>query len=71
MKKLIVFLAAIVFSIGMYAQEGKIQAMPSKDHIMMLDGKMWAVKDGNTTAMNNDLILSDGTMVPVLWNSDP
>jgi hypothetical protein len=59
MKKLLL-LAAIIFSIGMYAQEGK---MPKKDHLMMDEGKMWIVKDGKITAMTQDMRLSDGSKV--------
>lgn len=66
MKKFIVLLIAMTFSIGMHAQEVKTQtqpAMPLKDHLMLKEGKMWVMKDGKTTAMTQDMVMSDGTMV--------
>lgn len=62
MKKLILVLAAMLFSFGMQAQDGK---MPSKDHLMMQEGKMWVMTAGKTTAMTQDIKLSDGSTVTV------
>ena len=60
MKKLFALLAAFAFSFGMYAQDGK---MPAKDHIMMKDGKLWVMKDGQTSSLTQDITLSDGSIV--------
>lgn len=60
MKKAMLVLAALAFSFGTYAQDGK---MPKKDHVMMKDGKMWVMKDGKTMTMTKDMTMSDGTMV--------
>lgn len=62
MKKLILVFAAMLFSFGMQAQDGK---MPVKDHLMMQDGKMWVMTKGKTTAMTQDMKLSDGSSVSV------
>lgn len=62
MKKLILVFAALLFSFGMQAQDGK---MPVKDHLMMQDGKMWVMTEGKTTAMTQDVKLSDGSVVSV------
>lgn len=62
MKKLILVFAAVLFSFGMQAQDGK---MPVKDHLMMQDGKMWVMTKGKTTAMTQDMKLSDGSTVSV------
>lgn len=65
MKKFIVLLTVVLFSIGIHAQETKPQALPVKEYVMMNEGKMWVVKDGNATAMTKDIVMSDGTMVSI------
>lgn len=62
MKKFLLLFAAMTFTFGVYAQDGK---MPTKDHLMMKDGKMWVMKAGETTAQTTDMNLSDGSVVTV------
>lgn len=59
MKKILLLLAVIMFSIGSYAQ----QKMPKKDYMILQDGKMWVMKGGTTTALEADQTLSNGTTV--------
>lgn len=62
MKKFLLLLVAITFSLGSYAQE---KTMPKKDHLMLQEGKMWVMKQGTTAAMEADQTLSNGTTVSV------
>jgi hypothetical protein len=60
MKKILLLFVAMTFSFGVYAQE---RQMPEKTHLMMQDGKMWIMKDGQSSAMDADLTLNEGTVV--------
>jgi hypothetical protein len=60
MKTLLVLISAIIFSIGVFAQEA-----PKKDCIIMKDGKMIVMKDGKTAPLMKDTIIAKGTIVTV------
>jgi hypothetical protein len=67
MKKLLVLMAAFLFSFNVYAQqkEKKMDKMHGsmKDCVMMHDGKLMVMKGGEMTAMTEDMTLKNGTMV--------
>lgn len=65
MKKLVVLAAALVFSMGMSAQDGKMhdKKMHGKEQVMMKDGKMMMMKDDKWVAMDKDMTLADGTVI--------
>lgn len=70
MKKLLVLIAAFLFSFSVYAQEkdkkmDKMDKMEAstKDCVMMHDGKMMVMKGGETMAMAEEMTLANGTMV--------
>lgn len=60
MKKMLLLLVAITFSLGSYAQE---KTMPKKDQLILQEGKMWVMKQGTTVALESDQTLSNGTTV--------
>ena len=70
MKKMIL-IAALTFSIGVYAQDMKDmktdkkdqQNASMKDHIMMQDGRVMVMKDGKSMVMTADMTMGNGTIV--------
>lgn len=73
MKKLLILIAAVTLSAGVFAQDktekmDKMEKkmnhkMAMKDCVMMEDGKMMVMKDGKTMAMDKDMTMKNGTMV--------
>ncbi|HLG33867.1 MAG TPA: DUF6799 domain-containing protein [Bacteroidia bacterium] len=73
MKKLIVLFTATVFGVNGFAQEpvvtGKEQSVPTQVHKAVKDGisfnagKAWLIKDGQTTALDKEITLRNGTRV--------
>lgn len=68
MKKVIILATALFFSVGVFAQDKKMEKMDhkmdmKKDCVMMKDGKMMAMKDGKTMAMAQDMTMTNGSMV--------
>ena len=70
MKRLMIVAVAFLLSCSLKAQD-KMEAKPDskmaqpamKDHVMMKDGKMMMMKDGKMMAMDQDMTMSNGTMV--------
>lgn len=60
MKKMLLLLVAITFSLGSFAQE---KTTPKKDQLILQEGKMWVMKQGTTAALESDQTLSNGTTV--------
>ncbi|MET0944315.1 MAG: DUF6799 domain-containing protein [Flavobacterium sp.] len=58
MKKLFVLLVFAIFSLGIVAQENKMQ-----NHIMMKNGKMMMVKEGKMMMMYKEMTLENGATV--------
>lgn len=78
MKKLLVLIAASVFTLGAFAQENKEQTTQDKDKsypkdkmghdkmkegMWMKEGKMMMMKDGKKVVMDKEMTLSDGSKV--------
>lgn len=70
MKKLLILFAAVLFAVGLHAQDtskNKSNTMGksshTKDCYMMKNGKMVMEKNGTTTDMTQDVTLSNGTVV--------
>lgn len=71
MKKIILLLAVSAFSLCLYAQDnrtdttrhhmGKMDKM--KDCVVMENGSMMVMKNGETTPMAQDMTMTDGTVV--------
>lgn len=66
MKKMLLSVFAIALSLGVFAQETQPQKK-WKDHegIMMKDGKVMVMKNGEKTALLQDTTLSNGTTITV------
>jgi hypothetical protein len=60
MKKLMFIAAALLFSLGVAAQDDK---MRKQDHIMMKDGKVWVWEKGQKTQLTADRTLANGTKI--------
>lgn len=59
MKKLMYLALALLFSIGVSAQDNK-----QKDHfVKMKDGKIWVWENGQSTQLTTDKTLGNGMMV--------
>jgi hypothetical protein len=65
MKKMLAMLIAVFAVILVQAQNADQghKKMMKKDCIMMKDGKVIQMKDGNTTELTGDVTLSNGTVV--------
>jgi uncharacterized protein YdeI (BOF family) len=72
MKKVFLAMIGAALSFGAFAQDstGISTTSPTeqtqqqqKDMYVFKNSKMWTVKNGNITAMANDVTLSDGTVV--------
>ena len=72
MKKLLILAVAFTLSLGVFAQDTTDKKMDhkmdhkmgmKKDCVMMENGKMMVMKGGNTTAMDKDMTLPNGTVV--------
>ena len=72
MKKIIILATGLLLGLAVSARENTIDKktdqkmdhkMARKDCVMMMDGKMMMAKNGDTTAMQNDIKMSNGTMV--------
>ena len=75
MKKLLIFVAAVTLSAGVFAQDKdgdkKMEKMhhegmmnhKMKDCVMMKDEGMMMMKDGKTMKMDKDMTMSNGTVV--------
>ena len=71
MKKVWVSLFAITLSLGVFAQDSTNQTNPttsqqsvkSHDGVIMKDGKLLMVKNGQATQLTADLTLDNGTVV--------
>ncbi len=72
MKKVFLAMFAATLSFGAFAQDTtstktasptEQQPQQQKDMYVFKNSKMWNVKNGNVTAMSNDVTLSDGTVV--------
>jgi hypothetical protein len=69
MKKLLIVSAVMLMCTGtMFAQEPQTKKTHTeqgmkKDCLKMKDGKMWMMKDGQTSEMMQDMTLSNGTKV--------
>lgn len=69
MKKLLILLAAAAFGLSAAAQhEGHSptttkQADHTKEHLMMMDGKMMHMKDGKSMALTQEIKLSNGATI--------
>jgi hypothetical protein len=73
MKKLFLAMIAATLSFGAFAQDSTNTQTTSpteqqpqqqqKDMYVFKNNKMWAVKNGNVTAMADNVTLSDGTVV--------
>ena len=77
MKKLFIVMVASTLCTGLFAQTdkdkkmekmehaGKMEkgSMKMKDCVMMEDGKMMVMKNGETMALDNDMTMKNGTMV--------
>ena len=68
MKKLIILIAAAIFTLGAFAQDDSEKKMHKMDHkmkdcVMMKDGKIIMMKNGKTMAMDKEMTLGNGTKV--------
>ena len=73
MKKLFLAMIAATLSVGAFAQDttntqttSPVEQQPQqqqKDMYVFKNSKMWAVKNGNITAMADNVTLPDGTVV--------
>jgi len=71
MKKVLVFLFAITLSLGVFAQDSTSATnnmnqkprMQKHDGVIMKDGKLLMMKDGQTTPLTTDLTLDNGAVV--------
>jgi uncharacterized protein YdeI (BOF family) len=72
MKKVFLAMIGAALSFGAFAQDstGTSTTSPTeqtqqqqKDMYVFKNSKMWSVKNGNITALANDVTLSDGTVV--------
>jgi uncharacterized protein YdeI (BOF family) len=62
MKKLIIAIVALVFSMGAMAQS-RMSTSQMKDGFVMTKGKMMMIQGGRISAMDQDKTLGDGTKV--------
>lgn len=67
MSKFFIMIAIAICSLGVVAQENKMEKMKDhqmmKDHVMMKDGKMMMVKDGKMMMMDKDMTMTNGAVV--------
>ncbi len=72
MKKLLFLFALLAMGFVLHAQDTSMNKMDNKagkmhhkmkDCVMMKDGKMVVMKGGQTMAMDQDMTMSDGTVV--------
>jgi hypothetical protein len=64
MKKVLIALMALSFSVGAMAQSKMSDSkMKMSDGPMMKDGKMMMMKGGNSMMMDKDMKMKNGTMV--------
>ena len=68
MKKVLVSLFAITLTLGVFAQDStnamnKMAPKQSHDGVIMRDGKLLMMKNGQTTQLTTDLTLDNGTVV--------
>ena len=75
MKKVFLVMIGAALSFGTFAQDStgtqttppteqpQQQPQQQKDMYVFKNSKMWAVKNGNITAMSDNVTLSDGTVV--------
>ena len=70
MKKLLLLIFAVPLSLGVFAQDTTTrmdnmqqQKMKSHDGIMMKNGKMMVMENGQTSPLTEDRTLSNGTVV--------
>ena len=66
MKKVLVSLFAITLTLGVFAQDSTTNKMaPKQNHegVIMKDGKLLMMKNGQTTQLTTDLTLDNGTIV--------
>lgn len=75
MKKVFLVMIGAALSFGAFAQDttstqtttpteqAQQQPQQQKDMYVFKNNKMWAVKNGNITAMSDDVTLSDGTVI--------
>jgi hypothetical protein len=68
MKKVLVTLFAITFALGVFAQDStnamnKMAPKQNHEGVIMKDGKLLMMKNGQTTQLTTDLTLDNGTVV--------
>ena len=68
MKRIMILAIGLFLGSAVFAQEKPMDKkmdhkMQMKDCVMMKDGKMMMAKNGDTTAMEKDRTMSNGTMV--------
>lgn len=68
MKKAFITLFAITLSLGVFAQDSSMNNMASKhrqnhEGVIMKNGKLLMMKNGQTTQLTSDLTLDNGTVV--------
>ena len=68
MKKIWLSLLAITCTLGVFAQDStnamnKMAPKPHHDGVMMKDGKLLMMKNGQTTQLTTDMTLDNGTVV--------
>jgi hypothetical protein len=66
MKKVLVSLFAITLTLGVFAQDstsGKHSMAQKHEGVIMKDGKLLMMKNGQTTQLTTDLTLDNGTVV--------
>ena len=63
MKKIIFLIAAVSLSFAAVAQEKSDVNTKYNDGLRMAGGRLFVVKDGNLSTMDNDLTLANGAVV--------
>ncbi|RTY86783.1 DUF6799 domain-containing protein [Flavobacterium sp. GT3R68] len=68
MKKIFIILFSVFISVGIMAQEDKLNAKDlkmkqTKNHVMMKDGKVMMIQDGKMAILYEDMIMANGTVV--------
>jgi hypothetical protein len=66
MKKVLISLFAITLSLGVFAQDSTTNNMaPKQNHegVILKNGKLLMMKNGQTTQLTTDLTLDNGTVV--------
>ena len=60
MKKIMVLVLSLFFSLGVFSQT---DMQMKKDGVMMKDGKMMVMKDGKSMMMDKEMMMKNGTTV--------